>query len=132
MTEWQKIFVENQFAEFDPVRRSSLNTRRDIIPFNQIDFCDSFGKEIMRQRRLIGIRDGIVFMKRFRKYNYILTLGTGFSRFDAFDFIKIYHKQIQFLQKDLITLVEKDTRGFISPYYLTYPEIINQSSNDAK
>ena len=132
LPEWQKVFVANQFAEFDPVRRASLNTQRNIIPFNEMDFCDNFGKEIMKQRKLIGISDGIIFMKRFKKYNYIMTLGTAFSRFEAYEFIKRYYSQIQFLQKDLISLVEKDVRGFISPYLLTYPESIIQSSSDAK
>jgi len=111
--EWQKHFVLNQYAEFDPIRRVTFNTKRNMIPFNEIDFLDNHGKEIMRQRALMGIKNGIILMERFPKYNYMITLATDYSQFDAFDFIKRYHDKIKFLKSDLIQLVEKDASQFL-------------------
>jgi len=127
--EWQKHFVLNQYAEYDPVRRVTLHTKRNLIPFNEIDFLDNYGKEIMHQRALMDIKNGIVLMERFPKFNYMITLGTGFSKFDAFDFLKRYHDKIWLIKRDLISLIEKDTNHFLPPEIL---KKINHLSTDAK
>ena len=129
LPEWQSHFVDNNYANYDPVRRVTLFTKRNIIPFREIDFVDNFGKEIMRQRKIMGIKDGIILMQRFPKFNYMITLGTGFSKFNAFDFFKRYHDKVHLIKTDLINLVEKDTRIFLPE------EILNPSthlSSDAR
>ncbi|HZW61136.1 MAG TPA: hypothetical protein VFF04_02835 [Candidatus Babeliales bacterium] len=127
--EWQKHFVLNQYAEHDPIRRVTLHTKRNLIPFNEIDFLDNYGKEIMRQRALMDIKSGIVLMERFAKFNYMITLGTGFSKFDAFDFIKRYHDKIWLIKRDLINLIEKETNKFLPTEILKQA---NHLSTDAK
>src|SRR5437870_2607310 len=74
LPEWQKIFVVNNYADYDPLRRATLCTKRNIISFTEIDYIDNFGKEIMHQRSLMGIKNGVVFMERLSGYNYIITL----------------------------------------------------------
>lgn len=130
--EWQKHFTLNQYAEHDPIRRVTLYTKRNIIPFNEIDFLDNFGKEIMRRRTLMDIKSGIILMKRFEKFNYMITLGTGFSKFDSYDFIRRYHDKISLIKKDLIQLIEKDVNIFLPRKMLKQAEINNRLSNDAK
>lgn len=124
--EWQKHFVLNQYAEHDPIRRVTLHTKRCLIPFREIDFVDNYGKEIMRQRALMGIKNGIILMQRFPKFNYMITLGTGYSKFNAFEFIKRYHDRISLIKTDFINLIQKDTKLFLPQ------EIFNHLSNDAK
>jgi hypothetical protein len=114
LPEWQKHFTDNQYADYDPIRRASLYTKRNLIPFSEIDFVDNFGQEIMRQRALAGIINGIILMERSPKCNYIITLGTGFSNFHPFDFIKKYHDKLHFIKNDLIDLVKKDAYLFLS------------------
>lgn len=118
LEEWQAHFTKNNFAEHDPVRKVAFNTNRTFIPFNEIDFVDNFGKEIMRQRLLMGIKNGIILMKRFYDQNYIITLGTGYSKFNAFDFLKRYHEKIYLLKEDLIRIIEKDSQQFIRSIHL--------------
>lgn len=126
LPEWQNYYSNNELACHDPIRKITLNTKRNIIPFEEIDYVDNFGKEIMRQRSLIGIKNGIILMERFPKHNYMITLGTGFSKFDAFDFIKKYHDKIQLLKKDLTKIIEKDAQHFLPIPQPTHP------SSDAK
>lgn len=113
LPEWQKYFSDNQFADHDPIRKVTLNTRRNLIPFEEIDYVDNFGKEIMKQRSLKGIKNGIILMQRFPRHNYMITLGTGLSKFDAFDFIKRHHDKIQLIKNDLIKIIEKDAKDFL-------------------
>ncbi len=113
LPEWQKHFIDNQYADYDPIRKATLYTKRNFIPFCEIDFVDTFGKEIMNQRSRMGIRNGIILMERFPKFNYMITLGTGFSNFDSFDFIKKYHHKIAVIKNDLINLVKKDAYSFL-------------------
>lgn len=130
--EWQNIFTNNQYAMHDPVRRATLLTKRKIIPFNEIDFIDNYGREIMRQRALMEIKNGIIFVRRSLKFNYMITLGTNFSKFNAFDFIKRYHDKIILLEQDLTKLIEKDKNLFLPQEILKSPNIITDLSVDAK
>jgi hypothetical protein len=113
LPEWQKHFTDNQYANYDPIRRVTFQTKRNFIPFQEIDFVDNFGKEIMKQRAMMGIKNGIILMQRFSKFNYMITLGSGFSEFDAFDFIKRYHDKIWLIKRDLTLLIEKETKNFL-------------------
>lgn len=124
--EWQNQFITNNYVDFDPLRKATLHTKRTIIPFVEIDFIDNFGKEIMQQRAKMGIGNGIILMERFPKYNYMITLGTGFKKFDAYDFLKQYHDKIAFVKSDLIGLVAVDSEIFLGDLLLTHP------SSDAK
>lgn len=111
--EWHKHFTENHYADCDPIRKATLYTKRCFIPFCEIDFVDNFGKEIMTQRARMGIKNGIILMERFPKFNYMITLGTGFSNFDSFDFIKKYHDRINLIKSDFINLIKKDAYAFL-------------------
>lgn len=112
-TEWQKIFTRDHYAKHDPIRKATLLTQRNIIGFSELDHCDAFGKFIMKQRASHGIKNGIIFMKRLREYNYMLTLGTGFSGFDAYRFLKNNYERIDVAYQDLINIIAKDARHFI-------------------
>jgi hypothetical protein len=111
--EWQKQFYENNYADGDPIRKATLYTKRNIISFCEIDFVDNFGKEIMHQRSKMGINKGIIFMQRQENINYMITLGTGYSCFDSFDFIKRYHDKINVIKNDFINLVQRDSLEFM-------------------
>ena len=130
--EWQKIFTTNAYAESDPVRRATLSTKRNIIPFTEIDYVDNFGKEIMKQRSHFGIKNGIVLMQRLPKHNYIITLGTGYANFDPYEFIRRYHDKINFLKADLINIIQKDASRFIPSEKSLTENKITHPSNDAK
>jgi hypothetical protein len=113
LAEWQSHFTNNEYADYDPIRKATLYTKRNFIPFCDIDFVDNFGKEIMKQRSKMGIKNGIILMERFPKFNYMITLGTGFSNFDPFTFIKSYHDKIHFIKIDFINLVKRDANLFL-------------------
>lgn len=111
--EWQKLFYQNNFSLADPVRRITLLTKRNIIPFSEIDHIDSIGKEIMRQRSLCGIKNGIIFMQRHEKYNHMITLGTSFSHFNAYDFLKRYYAELARFKQELTKIIAKETALFM-------------------
>ena len=67
----------------------------------------------MRQRSIYGIKNGILLMNRLGKYNYIITLGTGFSAFDSFAFLKRYYLKLGYLKQDLIKIIEIDAINFL-------------------
>lgn len=114
LPEWQKHFTENGYAEHDPIRKAVLHTKRNIISFSEIDFIDNFGKDIMKERAKMGIKNGIIFIERFPKFNYMITLGTGFTNFNTFDFISRYYEEIKILNIDLIKLIELDAKKFLN------------------
>jgi hypothetical protein len=114
LPEWQKTFSYNGYAESDPVRRITLHTKRTIIPFSEIDYLDSFGKEIMQERARAGIKDGLVLMDRRKTCNYMLTLGTGYRQFNALEFMKKYYHSIKEIMPDLIKIIERDSVRYIS------------------
>ncbi|EKD71854.1 MAG: hypothetical protein ACD_46C00083G0004 [uncultured bacterium] len=113
LPEWQKQFDLNQYVEHDPLRKATLSTKRNFIPFTEIDCVDNFGKEIMRQRSIYGLKNGIVLMERLGKYNYMITLGTGFLGFDSLDFIKRYYFRLYYLKNDLIKIIKNDAIRFL-------------------
>lgn len=114
LPEWQKHFNYNEYAEFDPLRKATFNTPRNFIPLNEIDFSDNFGKEIMHQRKIFGIKNGIVLMERLNHYNYMITLGTSFSRFAPFDFLKNRYDGLIQLKQDLIKIIDTDAKKFLA------------------
>lgn len=70
-------------------------------------------------------------MQRFDTFNYMITLGTGFSKFDAFDFIKKYHNKIHFIKNDMMNLISKDAKKFL-PKTIQHNNHFNSLSSDAK
>lgn len=126
LQEWQKHFSYNEYAEFDPLRKITLNTTRNFIPFDEIDFSDNLGKEIMHQRKLFGIKNGVVIMERLKHYNYMITLGTGFSKFEPFDFFKSRHEGLIKLKHDLIKIIDNDAKKFLAQEAIKKKEVIKK------
>jgi hypothetical protein len=75
--DWQKFFKTMDIAEHDPIRKAAFNTHAKIFSFEDVDHQNTYGREVMRQRRLHGIENGIVIMKRELGHNFMLTLATG-------------------------------------------------------
>lgn len=110
--EWQKTFKELNLAEFDPVRKASFNTTSKIFSFDSLDYENSNGKEVMRQRKLHDINNGIVLMQKNLGYNFMLTLATGYKNFDAYKFFIDNHAAMQRVFCDLISLVSPGTKEY--------------------
>lgn len=125
--EWQKKFSYNNYAEHDPLRKITLQTNRIIIPFSEIDCFDNLGAKIMKERSALGIKNGIVLMQRCTHYNYMITLGTGYTRFDNYDFLKRYSSDLTFFKRDLIKIINQDARQFLDNEF-----ILNHPFFDAK
>ena len=111
--EWQSYFMAEQYAKYDPLRKATLQTCRNIISFDEIDHIDSFGKEIMRQRTRYDIKRGVVIMQRHQKHNFMLTLGTSFTHFKSYKFLNRHHESIERIKQHLIKIIEKDSFLFL-------------------
>lgn len=108
--EWQNYFYNNQIANNDPLIKAKRLTKRYIIPFSEIDYVDSSGKEIMRQRRLHGMKDGILLIHKHLQLKYMVVIATGFSKFNYYTFLSKYYTQLIRLKKDLSKIIEIDTK----------------------
>ena len=84
--EWQETFRARELAQHDPIRRTAFNTHCKIFSFDEIDYYDTNGKEVMKQREKHFIENGLVIMDRTLGYNFILTLATGYKNFRAYPF----------------------------------------------
>jgi hypothetical protein len=113
--EWQSHFIKNGFAEADPVRNAVLHSKKNIILIPEIDAQGSLGAEIMRHRSLHGVKNGVILITRTPALNYMLTLGTAYSKFDASRFIRAAYPALRALQKDLEKIIEPEARKFIHP-----------------
>lgn len=111
-TQWQEAFYQKDYAPHDPVRQAALYTKKNIIPFSDIEIKDKRGQEIMQHRARVGIKQGVVLMQRFGQFNYMVTLGTGFSKFNAHAFLEKDPNQIQSLKKELMNLILEDAKEF--------------------
>lgn len=107
--EWQKTFSAMHFAKHDPVRIAALNSKRKVFCFDDIDYLDSLGNEIMRQRTRYGISNGIVIMDRRVSHNYMLTLATDYSKFSGHDFFIQHHSDLKRIFADFIALIQPAT-----------------------
>lgn len=105
--EWQIYFDKNQLTNHDPLIKARLS-QRNIIPFSEIDYIDSFGKEVMRQRSLHGIKNGLMFIHKQRYLNYMIVLATGFSKFNHYSFLTKYYTQLTRLKNDFSKLIERE------------------------
>lgn len=111
--EWQHHFIYNNYANSDPIRKSVLHSQRTIIPISEIDHVDNFGKEIMQARKKMGIIDGLILVDREEKYNYMITLATGYNKFDYLEFIQKYSSCIKLIKRDLIEIINADAQEFL-------------------
>lgn len=109
---WRNSFKELNLAEDDPVRKASFSTRVNHFSFDDIDYLNSAGQEVMRQRKLHGIENGLVFMRRNLTHNFMLTLGTGFKNINTYRYLIDYHPHVQKVFDDLIALVSPSTRKY--------------------
>jgi|GEM_PF-958719 len=108
--DWQKTFRSLNLANHDPVRKASFNTNAKIFTFDELDFQDSAGKEVMRQRRLHDIENGIVVMRRLLGHNFMLTLATGYKNFEPYKFLIDNHDSINRIFNDFTELVAPATK----------------------
>ena len=115
--EWQMLFKALDYVDHDPIRKAALNSQRNIIVFDEIDHVDSLGKEIMHQRNKFEVSKGLVIMERHLTYNYMLTLGTGYSNFDSRKFLQKYYQDIQHLLADMKLIIEPIARQYKLRYF---------------
>ena len=101
-----------QFAIHDPVRKASLNTKNKFFTFDELDYQDSCGKEVMRQRKLHQIENGIVVIEKSLGENFMMTLGTGFKNFEARKFYLRHQSAIYRILKDLKLIIEPCTKEY--------------------
>lgn len=86
--DWQKTFQENNFAPEDPLRKAVFNTRREVIFFKELDTKDSLSREIMLQRKKHELNDGIILVERHLGCNLMLTICSGYSKFDSYEYFQ--------------------------------------------
>lgn len=110
--DWRKTFKELNLADDDPIRKASFSTRAHHFSFDEIDYQNSAGHEVMRQRKLNGIENGLVFMKRSLTHNFMLTLGTGFKNINTYKYLIDYYPNVQKMFNDLIALVTPATKQY--------------------
>ncbi len=110
--DWQELLNKKQFTAKDPLIKCKLFAHRKIIPFSEIDYIDSLGKEIMKQRGLYGIKDGLLFVHNQGQLRHMVMLATGFSKFDHYAFLKKYYSKLDRLKHDLTKIIERDTDQF--------------------
>lgn len=108
--EWQIFYCDkNQIINNDPLIQARKLSQRNIIPFSEIDFIDSYGKEIMRQRRLHGMRNGLILTHKQHDLHYIIVLATGLSKFNHYSFLTKYYNQLTRLKNDLTKIIERES-----------------------
>lgn len=110
--DWQKYFKEREFAEHDPIRLASLNTQSKIFTFEEVDCRNNFGKEVMRHRRKHGIQNGLVIMDRTLGHNFMLTLATGYNKFDGYKFYYEQRQAIDSMFADFKSIIEPIAKGY--------------------
>ena len=104
--DWQKTFYKLNLAAYDPVRKASFNTNSKIFAFDELDYQDSHGEEVMKQRKLHGIENGLVLIQRKLGHNFMLTLATGFKNFCPYKFLIANQVTINRIFYDLICLIK--------------------------
>lgn len=124
--DWQHHYVTHGYAERDPVRQAVLNTPRHYLCISEIDCVDSFGQEIMRQRTLAGICEGLILIQRYPAHNVMVTLGTGFTHFSAAEFLLKHYQSLYQMAAELGCIIANDADAFL------HPEGINHLCSDAK
>lgn len=111
--EWQQHFIRNEFVEADPVRNAVLHSKKTLILMPEIDAGGSLGAEIMLHRKRYGIENGIILVSRTPSLNYMVTLGTAYSKFDPYNFLRSQYTSLKALQKDLEKIIEPEAKKFM-------------------
>jgi hypothetical protein len=106
--EWQIYFDKNQITNNDPLIKAKKLSQRNILPFSEIDYIDSFGKEVMRQRVLHGMKNGLMLIHKQQHLTYMIVLATGLSKFNHYSFLTKYYAQLIRLKNDLSKIIERD------------------------
>lgn len=106
--EWQVFVNKNQIINNDPLIQALKLSQRSIIPFSEIDYIDSFGKEIMRQRTLHGMKHGLMLTHKQCHFKYMIVLATGVSKFNHYKFFTKYYNQLIRLKNDLSKIIERE------------------------
>ena len=106
--DWQEHIYKKQLTQNDPVIIAKLFSQRNIVPFSELDYIDSRGNEVMRQRRLFGINNGLLLIHQKRHLRYMVMLATGYCKFDHYTFLKKYYTKLGRLKHDLTNIIEKD------------------------
>ncbi|WP_010304167.1 autoinducer binding domain-containing protein [Candidatus Odyssella thessalonicensis] len=106
--DWNNEFEDNQYAAFDPLRRSVLNTERSYICFDFIDHIDSQGAYIMHRRRKKCAKNGVILIERTPESNTLITLGSNYSKFNPIEFTIKYNKDLQVLKDDLSNILSSE------------------------
>lgn len=112
--EWQVYFDKNQLTHNDPLIQAKKLSQRNIIPFLEIDYIDSFGKEVMKQRSLHGMKNGLMLIHKQHQLNYMIVLATGFSKFNHYSFLTKYYTQLARLKNDLSKIIERETNAVLN------------------
>lgn len=107
--DWQTTFKKLNLANYDPVRKAAFNIKSNLFAFDELDYQDEFGKEVMRQRKLHQIENGFVIMRKNLGYNFMLTLATGFKNFRPYRYFLENETAINKVFDDLIELVSPST-----------------------
>ena len=110
--EWQNTFKSLNLSKEDPVRITAFTNKSGIFSFDEVDCRSSAGKEVMRQRKLHEIENGLVLIKRNLGTNFMLTLATGYKDFDAYKFFISHRMAINHVFDDLISIVSPETKEY--------------------
>ena len=106
--EWQTYFSDNNFAEYDPIRRAVLYSTNTILTFDNIEFGTPLGTEIMKQRSKFDIKNGIILVTRYATHNCMVTLATGYKNFNSYDFLIKNKSNLKLVVRDLEKIVKVD------------------------
>lgn len=106
--EWQIYYDKNQIINNDPLIQARKLSQRNIIPFSEIDYVDSYGKEIMKQRRLHGMKNGLMLTHKQCHLNFMVVLATEISKFNHYKFLTKHYNQLTRLKHDLSKLIERE------------------------
>lgn len=105
---WQKIFGDNNYVQHDPLCLLALNTTRNIIFLDEVAHIDSRGSKIMQHRKNAEIENGIMLIKRYQGYNYTLTLGSSYKKFDPYTCLIENYLLVEEIFKDLQNIICND------------------------
>lgn len=111
--DWQEHLFKKQLIRNDPLIKAKILSQRNIIPFSEIDYVDSLGMEVMRQRRLFGIKNGLLLIHKKGALKYMVILATGASKFDHCAFLKKYYAKLGRLKHDLTKIIQRDCSKFL-------------------
>ncbi|WP_342147543.1 hypothetical protein [Rickettsiella endosymbiont of Aleochara curtula] len=112
--EWQIYFDKNQITNNDPLIQAKKLSQRNIIPFSEIDYLDSSGKEVMRQRSLHGMKNGLMLIHKQDHLDYMIVLATGISKFNHYSFLTKYYTQLTRLKNDLSKIIEREINHILN------------------